>query len=241
MLHKGDADLTLEYKEGSTEEKKLSGFDLESEKSGTGTSATIISDQYHTFNVEVSKTTTGGMADKTNNFPFKVELSNGTITSQADFYYEATQDGAAGAATDGKLDASGAWSLGALAASGSAISFQDADKILITGLPKATSIMVAEYNNTSDTYTLTAKDTYDADMTLDNNKTSKSVEAATTGAIEAAFAVDNTTAKDKIAFTNTLAEISPTNVVMRFAPYLFILGGAMMLLVASRRRKSDQE
>jgi hypothetical protein len=28
---------------------------------------------------------------------------------------------------------------------------------------------------------------------------------------------------------------------MRFAPYLFILGGAMLLLVASRRRKAEQE
>ena len=47
--------------------------------------------------------------------------------------------------------------------------------------------------------------------------------------------------KATIKFINDLSEVSPTNVVMRFAPYLFILGGAMMLLVASRRRKSDQE
>ena len=44
-----------------------------------------------------------------------------------------------------------------------------------------------------------------------------------------------------IEVANNLDSISPTNVVMRFAPYLFILGGAVVLLAVSRRRKAEQE
>ena len=40
-------------------------------------------------------------------------------------------------------------------------------------------------------------------------------------------------------FTNTLNDVSPTNVVTRYAPFLFILAAAIVLLVVMRRRKSS--
>ena len=44
-----------------------------------------------------------------------------------------------------------------------------------------------------------------------------------------------------VAFTNTLMTISPTGVVMRFAPYMMILGAGIALVMVSRRRKAEQE
>ena len=41
-----------------------------------------------------------------------------------------------------------------------------------------------------------------------------------------------------IYLTNKLDAISPTNVVMRFAPFLFIFGAAILLLVVMRRRRT---
>ena len=45
----------------------------------------------------------------------------------------------------------------------------------------------------------------------------------------------------KVGFTNTLRTISPTGVVMRFAPYMMILGAGLALVLISRRRKAIQE
>ena len=60
-------------------------------------------------------------------------------------------------------------------------------------------------------------------------------------AMTATFAMSKEANKNAFYVDNDLEAISPTNVVMRFAPYLFILGGAMLLLFASRRRKAEQE
>ena len=44
-----------------------------------------------------------------------------------------------------------------------------------------------------------------------------------------------------IGLTNTLAEVSPTGVVLRIAPYVAILGGGIALLLLSKRTKKDDE
>ena len=48
-------------------------------------------------------------------------------------------------------------------------------------------------------------------------------------------------ANSVIGLTNTLAEISPTGVVLRVAPYVLILGAGLALLLISRRRKTASE
>ena len=247
-----NANQSFEYDKDLTAETiKVGGFDIESEtgKDGTYNSGSgIISDQYHTYNIEVSKKIDGALGDKNHNFPFQIDITNvaGTIsgysqqvTSKADFYYEVTTDGTKAEKVITALDENGSKTIGATAAT-SELKFQDGDKVLITGLPVNALVKPTELNDTPDVYTASAKDTDDAAMTLDNDATTKKVNANTgTAALKNAFAVDNTSAMDKIIVTNTLKEVSPTNVVMRYAPYLIILAAGCALLLLGKRRKSE--
>jgi len=234
---------------------KVSGFNVESETGNTGSydaNTGIISDQYHTYNVLVKKVITGGMANINNRFPFKVEITNVAstitgytqqITSQADFYYVSTQNGTAGSETIVALDATGNWSLGNTTTS-SALQFKNNDQILITGLPANALIKVTELNNTVDYYNASAVDTDSSALTLTDGATTPTtntvitmVPSTGTAGMNTTFAVDNTSAKDQIVFTNTLEQISPTGYVSRFAPYALILMAGIALLIVAKKRK----
>lgn len=242
VLFKSDnKDVDILFAEGTNETLKVEGYTVLSEVEKA--------DQYHTYNVEVSKTTTGDLADKRNNFPFQVDLTNAVITSQDDFYYVITKDGTALTEVTDKLAADGSKTIGAANSTGANnLQLQDGDKILITGLPVSCKIDVTEFNNTYDVYTASAKDEANADLNLDNNAATPTTDAATvilehekTGSLHAVKDIDNTTAKDVIAFTNTLETISPTGVVLRIAPYALMLGAGLFLFFFSRRRKAQDE
>jgi hypothetical protein len=235
---------------------KVSGFNVESETGNTGTydgNTGIISDQYHTYNVLVKKTITGAMANVNNQFPFKVEVTNVAstitgytqqITSQADFYYVATQNGTAGSETIVALDATGNWTLGDTTTN-SALKFKNNDQILITGLPVNALIKVTELNNTVDYYNASAVETDSNSLTLTDGTTTGTVISmlpnSGTAGMNATFAIDNTSAKDQIVFTNTLEQISPTGYVARFAPYALILVAGIALLIIAKKRKPAKE
>lgn len=46
---------------------------------------------------------------------------------------------------------------------------------------------------------------------------------------------------DDILFTNSLNDVSPTGVVLRFAPYIIMAGVAVVLLVIMSRRRRDTQ
>lgn len=220
----------------------------ENNKIADGTNvAEANNDMYYTYNVELSKKVTGTMGDTANEFPFDTTVTNATKDSQSLQYILNETD-----------DTSAATSVNQ--ASGDVrVTLSDKDVAKFIGLNPWAAVMYTETNNTESEYTVTVK----------NGTSSANTDVTPTGTAiitgnqavaaknKTVIAYGNTglqvtdyaayTAKgaytnaQKTEYTNDLAAISPTNVVMRFAPYLFILGGAMMLLVASRRRKSDQE
>ena len=47
--------------------------------------------------------------------------------------------------------------------------------------------------------------------------------------------------RQSIDIINTLLLISPTGVVLRFAPYVIMLGAAFVLIILGKRRREDEE
>ncbi|MBQ9060725.1 MAG: hypothetical protein IJ128_06245 [Firmicutes bacterium] len=212
---------------GDSIKGKTTGFaesyDPEGDTDGTG-----MADKYYTYNYAVNKVVEGTLADKTNQFPFTFETA-GAVTGQK---FSVTIDGNTNTAEIG-TDVTAA--------------LADGGKIVIKGLPANTTFNVTEGNNTPDTYQVAVKDDTAgevvAQIAVDPSKSQAMFDEAgaiTNYAQETALAP--TAAYTAATFTNTLNDVSPTNVVTRYAPFLFILAAAIVLLVVMRRRKhSDSE
>ena len=233
---------------------KVSGYTTDSEQSdggagGDGTTsgadpATIYSDQYHTYNVRVEKEVTGDLADKENEFPFAVNLTNSTIKSLADFSVEELEKNdtyAADAATGVALSDSGAWA-------SSDLKLKDGDSFMIVGLPAGTSIQVSETNNTADVYTVTAQLNKGAEGYGATYLDEKQVKSNESNGMAKAELIDNKDASnpakpvvDVIHFTNTLEEISPTGLLFMIAPFAAMLVfGAVMITLFVKNKKRDE-
>ena len=239
-------------KDTTAETLKITGFDTESENEDTFGEETVAkedmtSDAYHTYNVEVQKVTAGDLADTQNNFPFTINLTNSeVVTSLDDFYYQINKDGTALNEVITNLAADGKWALDGNTASTN-LQLQNGDKILITGLPVGTQIVVKETNNTADTYSVSAKingtdDAAAVDVKIGTGAAKKSVSAATNDVVELAAAanVEKANGKDVIVFTNTLRDISVTGLLFSIAPFAFITIAGIALLGLFMRNKKDE-
>lgn len=192
------------------------GFVASSSAEGSNT------DKYKTYNVTLTKEVAGTMADKNHEFPFAATISN-----DGKKYFAA--EGGISAATS--ADATAATSL-------SSILLKDGETYTIAGLSPRATVAYTETNDTTDLYEVTAAGSISAlDVTEGTNKT-YSVAAGNVSDY-AVTNVGDATNYSAVTFTNTLNEVSPTNVVMRFAPFLFIFGAAILLLVVMRRRRTQ--
>ena len=243
-------DISLEYDNTVPEETiKITGFDIESENENVIGGTTVMladlkSDSYLTYNVEVKHETAGDLADKQHNFPFKVELSNGVVTSQADFYYQITKDGAEKTAVNTSLSNAGSWTLDGNAADpANDLQLQSGDKIVITGLPADTRLMAKETNDTDNTYAVSAVGNGNS-LTLkdDGNHTDNSLAIGSNGTAELndEFGIRSFSSTDQILFTSTLNGISVTGLLFNIAPFVFItIAGVGLLVLVMRNRKSS--
>ena len=198
----------------------VESYDPEGDGAGTG-----MADKYYTYNYNVNKVVDGTLADKTNKFPFTFATA-GAVNGQK---FSVTIDGNTTAAEIG-TDVTAALSDGGL--------------ITIKGLPANTTFNVTEANNTPDTYQVAVTDAAAGEVV---KQTAVDPNAAQAMFAEATAITDYAAAKAEApkaaytdtTFTNTLNEVSPTNVVTRYAPFIFILAAAIVLLVVMRRRKSS--
>jgi len=238
--------LTYNGTSGTATTAKVTGFDVPSNMEGDDhTDITSVADEYHTFNTTISKTVSGNLADKSNAFPFTIAL---TGIADSEFYYTraGVGDGRAIAAAAGlQVMTSGSASISS--------NLKDGESITLVGLPYSTTVKATETNNTPDYYTPSA--TFKAGsanaapltgndfVITDGFNPGKTAETAVFNNGKSASPKDLTEVltEDVIAFTNTLAEISPTGVVLRVAPYVLILGAGIVLLLISRRRKDKAE
>ncbi len=219
---------------------KTEGFvetkDTDASTSGT-TNVTGNADKYYTYNVSVTKVTTGGLADKTWDFNFQINTSG--VTSQP-FSVTTTGINLSGT-TDGAVTGSKKHVVGTALT----VELEDTKQVKLFGLPANTIITQVQETNDS-------VDTYKVKIDLDSNnvvaEASKAPNATTdisTAQVVTNYSAysDQTITQSATAYTvtNTLLVVSPTGYVTRFAPYALILIGGIALLIIAKKRKPAKD
>ena len=201
-------------------------------------------DYYNTYNLKVEKKITGTLANKNNEFPFQVVFT-GVHESSAIIDYIWNKDGEPQDAVKATISKDKAEStIGTLAETGSVLKLDDEDYVTFYGIPAGTTTTVNEFNNTYDVYSAAV----DADGDNNSKFNYDKENVASMTAAKATEAISNNTTKEAIGtadstvtFTNNMEVISPTGVVMRFAPYALILAAGMVLMVVAMKRKVKRE
>ena len=196
-------------------------------------------DEYNTYNLVVTKTITGTLADTSHKFPFQVVFKSPNQTA-ATIHYTAI-NGLPTSATTATVSKSETTTIGKLA-DDSTLKLSNNGNVTFYGLPAGVTATVQENNDTFDVYTAKATITAKTAQTYTENQIGAGQNAtiipgldnATT--TEAVGSADTTT-----AWTNDMAIVSPTGVALRFAPYAVILAAGLALLFVRRRRRADDE
>jgi len=126
----------------------------------------------------------------------------------------------------------------------------DGQTLTIKGLPANTTFNVTETNDSEDIYHVSIADSNKGDIIATGDAVAVDAKTGTQAMAKENQALTNyasglatapEAAFSATSFTNTLNDVSPTNVVTRYAPFLFIIAAAIILLVFMRRRSQDDE
>jgi len=190
-------------------------------------------DVYETFNVCLKKLITGPMGDKTHEFPFVADVTNKTAQAgddaqELEYKY---QEGEGLVNTANGSTAQHSFKL------------KDEELFFIRGLNANALLNFTETNDTSFPFavTVTGRDGYSYRSADAMNKGDQM--SAYPGAQKVATAVDGVFAENPLQYTtmtNRQSNINPTGVVLRFAPYILMLGAACFFVALSRRRREQE-
>lgn len=182
-------------------------------------------ESYTTYNMTVTKEITGAGADMTAKFPFTVTL-NGEM-GHANIATEGSDGTNYSQFTLGE-DGKKAVVTGTLGHDGT---------LTVKGLPTTVTFNINEENKTADTYKATAA----AEGFELTTKADKSDLVGNGNLDVASGAIAQASAKIDIIVTNNLDAISPTGVMLRYAPYILILAAGIVIFALSRRRREKED
>ena len=190
--------------------------------SGEDTSRTVvysnkidtITHTYKTYTLTITKTVNGSMAKSDYTFTVALNVPGGALAKGADGGY-------ATGTTSSTVD------LG-----------KTTPSVTLEGLPSASTYAIKEAVALIEGYQVTVTD--DNSNVTDVTALYKAIGTDEYG-FDAADAVKLGAADVNVGFTNTLEAISPAGVILRFAPYVFMLAAGAALLVLSRRRRMSED
>ena len=168
-------------------------------------------DYYQSFNVTLTKSITGNMADPTNSFPFSIALEDADLGGIEEVYAGKVN---AVAATD-DLDAQ-------------STSLTNNEVYYIYGLNPLATVTYTETNNTANTYKVTT-----SDGTLTEEQTAAGATAVSgTNAVSNydGTTVETAGANNDMLFTNNLENVPPTGIVKVVAPIVAVMALAIAAL-----------
>ena len=192
----------------------------------TATTGQADVDVYTTENLYINKVTTGTLADKNHDFPIAVTLTAPTGVNNVKLDVTKT-GGTLNTQNDAVGDHVATW--GAVAGT-----VRNGSQIAIKGVPAGATVSVVETNDTADSYKVKAGTAAGKDNLLTEAIVLAGNDAGATTAV-------TLNANSEIHFTNTLDAISPTGVVMRFAPYALMLAAGLLIVILGKRRKNKDE
>lgn len=210
--------ITSETEKKTTDEKYLEGNNK--------------SDEYHTYNLKVTKDVTGDFGDRTHEFPFTVTTSGNTAD------YSAVAKDNSTSAEEKKTVASDTIST----------KIKNGESFTLYGLPNNTTYTIEETNDTKDTYkvTITDESAVSASATAPTPtpailKAEASVKTNEKATLENQKTEDASLQNECISvkYTNNLESVTPTGIFLRYAPYIIMAAAAIILIVAMRRRKTE--
>ena len=195
---------------------------------------------YTTYNITLDKDIKGSLGDTKHGFPFTVTV--GVQTGHPDLNYDYEVTGNENTANDVSLVSQTKIT--------AVIPLSNGGSLKIWGLSPFATILYSEKNDTESTYKTKIGNTAGADdVKTEADLNAKGELAAWDAAknVATGYAITTTatlnTDADQIHYTNTLNDISPTNVALRFGPYLvmFAAGAALFLILLAKRREEDKE